>query len=195
MAINQITQDVGKQFNILFGNMFKFEDSDMELYDTCYENVFKNGINFSYMSSTFFAQFSAELLIGMLSSNPFRKYLIQKLDESSNDTVHSYWDASMNDKRFGIEGRDYTRDTIDIRAMMNETYVKIDALNEWFGTEEGKKEFGMYCLSRKAIKDLKRIICEYPYLIRKYDCDKEFANEIMEFAGIVAKQIVQVTSE
>ena len=73
--------------------------------------------------------------------------------------------------------------------MKNTSYNKISSLNQWFGTDDGMKEFDMYCLSRKALKDMKRIICEYPYLIRKYDYDQEFANEIMEYAGIVAVQL------
>lgn len=190
-----LAEDTRKQFNILFGNMFTFATEDMDGYMQCYEDVFSQGINFSFMSSTFYAQFSAEILLGMLTSNPFRKYLIQMLDEEKNDvkTPMKYWDESMEEARFGIRNRDYQKDTADILAMMNGSYNKITSLNEWFGTSEGKKEFEMYCLSRKAIKDIKRVICEYPYLIRKYDHDENFAGEIMEYAGIIANQIIQVT--
>ena len=73
--------------------------------------------------------------------------------------------------------------------MADDTYVKIKALNNWFGTEEGAKEFEMYCLSKKAVRDIKRIVCEYPYLLRRFDYNAEFASEIMQYAGTVANQL------
>lgn len=194
MGITEITENARQSFNDLFGNMFTFEPEDMVNYDECYKNVFSEGNNISYMSATFYAQFSAEILVGLLASNPFRKYLVQALDEEKTCKDRSYWDDDMKTKRFGIAGRDYKQDTADLINMMNGSYVKIESLNEWFGTDDGKKEFDMYCLSRKAIRDIKRIVCEYPYLIRKYDHDKTFAHEIMEYAGIVAHQIEQINS-
>ena len=147
------------------------------------------------MSVTFYAQFSAELLVGLLASNPLRKQLVQSLDEekAAIETPVEYWDDSMNENRFGIVGKDYKNDMRDLYGMMNISYNKIKSLSDWFGTAEGKKEFEMYCLSRKAKKDIKRIICEYPYLVRKYDHDETFAKEIMEYAGIVANQIIQAS--
>ena len=188
--MNKLALESKENFNVLFGNMFKFDDEDMAYYSPCYESVFKDGVTISYMSSTFFAQFSAEILFGMIASNPFRKFLIHALDEEKVITAkRDYWNESMNELRFGIAGKDYTNDTAELMAMMNTSYNKISSLNQWFGTDEGMKKFDMYCLSRKALKDMKRIICEYPYLIRKYDYDQEFANEIMEYAGIVAVQL------
>lgn len=193
IELSKTTEEAKKQFNILFENMFEFDDEDMANYDACYAAVFKKGINFSYMSATFFAQFTAEILVGMLASNPLRKQFIQALDEEKarGDAEIMYWDESMIDKRFGIPGRDYQEDIKDLYGMMNTTYIKIKSLSDWFGTDEGQKEFEMYCLSRKAKRDIKRIACEFPYLIRKYDHDEKFAKEIMEYAGIVAKQIIQ----
>lgn len=192
-----LAENTRKQFNILFKNMLEFAEEDMAGYNKCYEDVFKGGANISYMSATFYAQFSAEILIGLLASNPFRKFLIVALDTEKMDVDKpmQYWEDSMTQNRFGIAGRDYTDDMRDLYAMMNMSYNKIEALSEWFGTEEGKKEFDMYCLSKKAIRDIKRIVCEYPYLIRKYDHDKAFATEVMEYAGIVANQIVQSSDE
>lgn len=198
MALDQkIIENAKDQFNILFQNMLVFEDEDMASYEACYENVFKNGINFSYMSTTFFAQFTGELLIGMYASNPFRKYLIKALDEEKayNDKLIEYWDESMLENRFGIAGRDYENDTKDLYGMMNASYNKIKSLGEWFGTEDGKKEFEMYCLSRKAVKDIKRIACEYPYLVRRYDHDQTFAKDVMEYAGVIAQQIIQAAGD
>ena len=188
--MDKITLESKENFNTLFGNMFVFEDEDMAYYGPCYENVFKDGITISYMSSTFFAQFSAEILVGMIASNPFRKFLIHALDEEKAATgSREYWNDTMKDLRFGIPGKDYTNDKNDLMGMMNASYNKISALNQWFGTPDGIKEFDMYCLSRKALRDIKRVVCEYPYLIRKYDYDQTFAHEIMEYAGIVATQI------
>lgn len=190
-----LTENSREQFNVLMGNMVNFSPEDMAGYDECYKNVFSKGVNISYMGATFFAQFSAELLVGMFCSNPFRKFMIKALD---NEKEHlegggdiKYWEPTMEENRFGIEGRDYSEDIKDLYAMMNVTYDKISSLNKWFGTEDGKKEFDMYCLSKKAVRDIKRIVCEYPYLIKKYDHDKDFANEIMEFAGVIAQQIIQ----
>ncbi len=193
MRSKQITENAKAQFNILFGNMFEFDDADMAGYDACYAEVFKKGINFSYMSATFFAQFSAELLVGMLASSPLRVMLVSALDEEKANINKplKYWDESMNDKRFGIPGKDYAEDIKDLYRLMNTTYIKIKSLSNWFGTPEGKTEFEMYELSQDVKKDIKRIVCEYPYLIRKYDHDKEFAQEIMEYVGIIAKQIFQ----
>ncbi len=195
MRSKQITENAKEQFNILFGNMFEFNDADMAGYDTCYADVFKKGINFSYMSATFFSQFSAELLVGMLASAPLREMLVQALDEEKADInkPFEYWDESMLDKRFGIPCRDYQEDIKDLYGMMNTTYIKIKSLSNWFGTDEGQKEFEMYELSQDAKREIKRIACEYPYLIRKYDHDKRFAQEIMEYASIIAKQILQAS--
>ena len=191
MSLQQSTIDAKEQFNKLFGNMMTFSDDDMIQYDSCYEDVFKSGINYSFMSCVFFAQYSAEILMGMLASNPFRKYLITCLDDEANYDASElkYWHESMNEKRFGIEGYNYDKDKVDIMAMANDTFIKISALNDWFGTDEGSKEFDMYCLSKKAVRDIKRIICEYPYLMRKYDHDQYFANEIMDYASIVMREI------
>lgn len=193
MTAEKLAENARGQFNILFGNMLSFGADDMASYNKCYADVFGKGIEVSYMSATFYAQFSAEILVGMLSSNPFRKFLVQALDAEKAEVAKPmvYWDESMQQNRFGIAERDYTNDTTDLYAMMNVSYNKIAALNEWFGTEEGKKEFDMYCLSRKALRDMKRVVCEYPYLIRKYDHDTTFAHDIMEYAGIVAQQIIQ----
>ncbi len=195
MRLNPTTENAKEQFNILFENMFEFDDADMAGYDTCYADVFKKGITFSYMSVTFFAQFSAELLVGMLASAPLRKMLVKALDEEKADInkPFEYWDESMLDKRLGIPGRDYQKDIKDLYDMMNTTYIKIKSLSDWFGTDEGKKEFEMYELNRDAKRDIKRIACEYPYLIRKYDHDEKFTQEIMEYAGIIAKQIIQAS--
>ena len=46
--------DVMKQFNTMFGNVFTFKPEDMQTYPACYDNVFKDGINFSFLSSVFF---------------------------------------------------------------------------------------------------------------------------------------------
>lgn len=195
MRAKQITENAKEQFNILLGNMFEFDDADMAGYDTCFADVFKKGINFSYMSATFFAQFSAELLVGMLASAPLRKMLVQALDEEKADISKpfEYWDESMYDKRFGIVGKDYAEDIKELYSLMNTSYIKIISLNHWFSTPDGKAEFEMYELSQDSKRDIKRIACEYPYLIRKYDHDKKFAQEIMEYAGIIAKQILQVS--
>ena len=194
-----LAENTREQFNILLGKMFVFGEEDMSGYNQCYSDVFSKGVNVSYMAATFFAQFSAEILVGLLSSNPFRKFLVKALDtekeDIDGDSAMTYWEPTMQENRFGISGRDYTNDIKDLYAMMNVTYDKIAALNDWFGTDEGKKELDMYCLSKKAVRDIKRIVCEYPYLIRKYDHDKAFASEIMEYAGIIAQQIIQTASE
>ena len=199
MAIDaaKLAENSREQFNILLGKMFQFSSEDMSTYNQCYSDVFSQGINTSYMSATFFAQFTAEILVGLLSSNPFRKFLVAALDSEKADCANEmvYWEPSMQQNRFGIPGRSYENDIRDLYAMMNATYNKIASLNDWFGTEEGKKEFDMYCLSKKAVKDIKRIVCEYPYLFRKYDHDKGFATEIMEYAGIIAQQIMQSAGE
>ena len=57
------------------------------------------------------------------------------------------------------------------------------------GTPEGKEELGEYDLSERDIMDIKTIILEYPYLMRRYDHDEGFAKEIMEYAGIIHKQL------
>lgn len=187
---NEILANAKEQLSILVGNMFQITDEDMAGYDACYADVFKDGISFSFMSSTFYAQFAAEILVGCLSSNPFRKFLIQAIDEERARTEPGeYWQANMQELRFGIEGRDYAADKADLLDMMNVSYTKIMSLNNWYGTKEGKEEFDMYCLSRKASRDIRTVICQLPYLIRHYDYDVKFAKEIMEYAGIVAKQV------
>lgn len=175
---------------MLLGNMFQFTDSDMDMYDKCYRDVFGGGLNFSYMSATFFAQFASEILVGALSSNPFRRFISSALDqEAMREGPGEYWNESMAVARFGRPGVNYSTDVKDVVAMMNDSYLKILGLNEWYGTEEGKQEFEMHCLSNKAVCDLKRMVLEFPYLIRRYDYDQDFAGEIMEYAGVVAEQI------
>ena len=160
--------DVMKQFNTMFGNVLTFKPEDMQTYPACYDNVFKDGINFSFLSSVFFAEFSAELFIVILASAPIRKFLIESLDKeacySSSET--EYWNKTMEKNRFGIPGRDYTKDINDISNMMNATYIKISSLNDWYGTAEGKEELSLYGLTDEVKSDIKRIICEYPYLIK-----------------------------
>lgn len=187
---NEILANAKEQLQLLVGNMFEITDEDMEGYDACYEAVFRDGINFSFMSATFYAQFAAEILVGCLSSNPFRKFLIQAIEaEKSRTESGEYWQKDMPILRFGIPDRDYTPDIEDLLLMMNTSYTKIMSLNNWYGTKAGKEEFDMYCLSRKASRDIRTVICQLPYLIRHYDYDKKFAKEVMEYAGIVARQI------
>ncbi len=182
--------DVRDQINKLFKNMFVFDDEDMKMYDACFANVFGGGMTFSYMTATFYAQFAAEILVGMLSSNPFRRFLTNALDEEAKRSERGkYWHESMAVKRFGLPGVDYTADMEDLKGMMNTSYMKIESLSNWYGTAEGRNEFDLYCLSTKAIRDIKRVVMEFPYLIRRYDFDQQFAGEIMEYAGIVAAQI------
>ncbi len=189
--INQSAlDDVREQMNKLFKNMFVFTNEDMQMYDACFSNVFSGGITFSYMTATFYAQFAGEILVGMLSSNPFRRFLTTALDEEAKrEGRGKYWHESMATKRFGLPGVDYTADMEDLKSMMNTSYMKIESLSNWYGTDEGRSEFDLYCLSNKAIRDIKRVIMEFPYLIRRYDFDQQFAGEIMEYAGIVAAQI------
>lgn len=187
--ISEILANSREQFNILLGNMFTFDDSDMEKYDVCYRAVFGNGVTFSYMSSTFFAQFATEILIAGLTSNPFRRFIIAALDDEAGKDTVEYWQADMATLRFGLPGVDYRQAMSELMLMMNDSYMKILSLNEWYGTADGKKEFDMHCLSNRAIRDLKRMVLEFPYLLRKYDRDHQFAGEIMEYAGIVAEQI------
>lgn len=187
--ISEILANSREQFNILLGNMFTFDDGDMEKYDVCYRAVFGNGVTFSYMSSTFFAQFATEILIAGLTSNPFRRFIIAALDDEAGKDTVEYWQADMTTLRFGLPGVDYRQAMSELMLMMNDSYMKILSLNEWYGTDDGKKEFDTHCLSNRAIRDLKRMVLEFPYLLRKYDRDHQFAGEIMEYAGIVAEQI------
>ena len=182
------------RFNELFGNMFRFEAEDMKNYETCYAEVFRNGTNFSFMSSVFFAQFSTEILLGLLASEPFRKYVIEQLDEEKEcHGICEYWHENMRTSRFGLKNHDYTRDNENLMNMMNGTYIRIQSLNEWYGTDEGKSAFESYKLSVDSKNDIKRITCEYPYLIRRFDHDKRFANEIMEHAGCISETLRQKT--
>lgn len=192
----EILENSRQQFNVLLGNMVLFAPDDMEMYDACYKKVFGGGLTFSYMSATFFAQFAAEILLGMLSSNPLRRFLVDILDkEAAWDGPNEYWDPSMEKLRFGLPGVDYKDDIKELRGMMDDSYMKILSLNEWYGTDEGKHEFEMYCLSNRAVRDLKRIVLEFPYLIRRYDFDQRFAGEIMEYAGVVAEQVRRAAEE
>lgn len=191
MELTQNTKKAMEQFNQLLGNMFVFNDEDMAQYDNCYADVFSKGVTFSYMSSVFFAQFSTEFLIGLLSSNPLREYVIKELDNEKTRTKDdmTYWHKSMPTHRFGTPHVGYVDDTMDVMNMVDASYIKISSMNEWFGTEEGKKEFENYCLSKEDVRDIKRVVCEYPYLIRRYDYSEVFANEIMEYVGIIVRQI------
>ena len=194
--ITEILRNAKDQLNILLGNMFTFDDDDMANYDKCYSDVFRNGINFSYMSSTFYAQYAAEIMMAALSSNPFRKFIMAAIEaERTRTEPGEYWHPSMSELRLGLPGKDYTRDVSDIVGMMNVSYVKLTSLNEWYGTDDGKEEFEMYCLSGRAVRDIKAMVCELPYLIRHYDWDETFAKEIMEYAGIVAAQIRGIAEE
>ena len=185
-----VIENARQQLNALFGNMFQFDEADMQKYDACFRNVFGGGVTFSYMSATFYAQFAGEILVGALASNPFRRFLEAALDEeAAREERGTYWEASMPLKRFGLPDYDYTADMADMTAMMNDSYLKLASLNEWYGTPDGKNEFDMYCLSVKALRGIKRMIVEFPYLIRRFDFDQEFAGQIMEYAGIVAHQI------
>lgn len=193
MNHEQITENMKEQMNILFENIFVFDGADMACHDACYYDIFRKGVQFSFMSATFYAQFAPELLLGLFSSDPFRKFMAQAIDEEkavANEPVE-FWDETMKENRFGIVGRDYTNDIKDLNGMMNVSYNKIKSLGTWFGTPEGKKEFEEYNLSCDDKTVIKRIICELPYLFRKYDHDEAFAKEIMEYAGIVANQLKQ----
>lgn len=193
---NQILANAKDSLNTLFTNMFQLDDGDMAVYDACYSAVFSEGVNFSYMSATFYAQFAAEILVGALASNPFRRFITKALDdEKMRLGPGEYWEPSMLVKRFGLDGVDYTKDIEALTAMMNDSYIKIMALNNWYGTDSGKEEFEMHCLSNKAIRDIRRMVAEFPYLIRRYDFDRQFAGEIMEYAGIVANQIRDSSEE
>ncbi len=187
--ISSILDNSREQFNVLLGNMFQFDDADMQMYDACYRNVFGQGVNFSYMSTTFFAQFATEILIAGLTSNPFRRFVVDALADEAASSGGPYWDESMNELRFGIPGMDYSQSIRELMAMMNDSYMKILSMNDWYGTADGKKEFEMHCLSNRAVRDLKRMVLEFPYLIRRFDHDHQFAGEIMEYAGIVAENI------
>ena len=136
--INQSAlDDVREQMNKLFKNMFVFTNEDMQLYDACFSNVFSGGITFSYMTATFYAQFAGEILVGMLSSNPFRRFLTTALDEEAKrEGRGKYWHESMATKRFGLPGVDYTADMEDLKSMMNTSYMKIESLSNWYGTDE-----------------------------------------------------------
>lgn len=193
--INEILANAREQLNLLVGNMFQITEDDMAMYDACYADVFKDGVNFSFMSATFFAQFAPELLLAALSSNPFRKFVVQAIEaEKTRSDPGEYWDENMDVLRFGRPDRDYSTDNADILSMMNTSYVKLTALNNWYGKDAGREEFEMYCLSGRAVKDIKAMICQMPYLIRHFDYDKQFAAEIMEYAGIVANQIRDVAN-
>lgn len=189
--MSAILSNSREQFNILMGNMFQFDEADMAMYDTCYRNVFGKGVNFSYMSTTFFAQFATEILIAGLTSNPFRRFVIDALtDEAARpDGPYTYWDESMNGLRFGLPGFDYRQAIQELMGLMNDSYMKILSMNDWYGTDDGKKEFELHCLSNRAVRDLKRMVLEFPYLVRRFDHDHQFAGEIMEYAGIVAENI------
>lgn len=187
--MSSILSNSREQFNVLLGNMFRFDDADMEMYDACYRNVFGQGVNFSYMSTTFFAQFATEILIAGLTSNPFRRFVIDALTDEATSSGGPYWDESMNELRFGLPGMDYSQSIRELMGMMNDSYMKILSMNDWYGTDDGKKEFEMHCLSNRAVRDLKRMVLEFPYLIRRFDHDHQFAGEIMEYAGIVAENI------
>lgn len=197
MELSKEALTAKEQFNDLLGNVMVFDDSDMEQYERCYADVFSDGVNLTYMGLIFFSSYSAEILLAMLTSNPFRKFVIEHLDEEKKRESGSgtYWDPDMNEKRFGVENESADKDKHEILLVANDTFTKIYELNKWFSTEDGKKELDMYCLSNKAIRDMKRIICEYPYLIRRFDFNAAFANEIMEYAGIVHRQIVQVNDK
>ena len=191
----EILANAKEQLNLLVGNMFQITDEDMALYDACYADVFKSGVNFSFMSSTFFAQFAPELLLGALSSNPFRKFIARAIEAERNRTEPGqYWDENMELLRFGRQDRDYTADNADILSMMNVSFVKLTALNNWYGKDAGREEFDTYCLSGRAVRDIKAMILQLPYLIRHYDYDRQFAVEIMEYAGIVANQIRDIAA-
>ena len=194
---DKILDDAIGEFNKLFSNMFRFGEEDKAAYAVCYKAVFGDGMPpFSYMGATFYAQFAAEILVGMLASNPFRRFIENALtEEAAREVPGEYWEKNMGTLRFGIEGKDYTKDTEALMVMMNESYTKIMALNNWYGTDAGKAEFDMYCLSKKAVRNIKRAIAEFPYLIRRFDYERQFAGEIMEYAGIVAAQIRETASE
>ena len=42
MDPKQITENAKEQFNILFENMFEFDDADMVNYNECFANVFNS---------------------------------------------------------------------------------------------------------------------------------------------------------
>ncbi len=118
MGLNKTTENAKVQLNILFRNMFEFDDADMAGYDACYADAFRQGVNFSYMSTTFYAQFAAELFIGMMASSELLERLVKALDEEKADIGNPvvYWDESMNTMCFGIPGKDYEEDIKDLNA-------------------------------------------------------------------------------
>lgn len=193
---DQVLDNAIAELSKLFSNMFTFGAEDKARYDVCYASVFGSGANMSYMSATFFAQFAGEILVGMLASNPFRRFIDRALDEeSTRKEPGTYWEPTMQQNRFGLAGKDYTADMQALIGMINDSYTKIASLNEWYGTSDGKKEFELYCLSKKATRNIRRAIVEFPYLVRRYDYDQQFAGEIMEYAGIVAAQIRTTAAE
>ncbi|MBR1854608.1 MAG: hypothetical protein IJ794_15940 [Lachnospiraceae bacterium] len=198
MELREDVKNAKLRFNTLLSNILEFKDEDTKLYDDAFADVFSDGINFSYMSAIFFAQYSAELLIAMICSNTLCEWLVAEIEEEKHrgkEDMH-YWEESMNEYRFGLPDLDYADDSTEIMFIAMDTYSKIEAINRWYGTDGGRKELEAFrstgrCMSSQSIRDMVKIVCEYPYLIRRYDFDKEFACDIMEYAGIIEKKITQ----
>ncbi len=191
--LRQTTETAKQQYNMLFKNVFVFDDEDMEGYDKCFFDVFRKGVNLSYYTSSFYAQYTGELYVGMLISKKFRKKLVEAInhEKAHIDEPVVYWEKNMSTKRFGIPGKDYTGYTKTIMNMINTSYCKIAGLSEYFGTPEGKKDFESYSLTPEDVADMKCIIMQFPYLLRKSDHDKDFMKYVMKTAGDVVKEIMK----
>lgn len=192
MSFDEASKDFVGKLNELLGNVLSFTEDDMTLFDTALVETSENeNFTMSYMSIIFYSQFIVETYVGSLVSKKMRSILLEELEDEIKHVSgdRPYWHDDMKKNHMGrtdISEEQLTNDIQQILGVAEQAYVRMAALNEWYGTEAGVQKLEEYCLTNKAIKEVKLIILQLPYLMRRFDRDKNFAALMSKMVSEIA---------
>ena len=193
--LEQNSKDMVEKLNVLFGNVLTFTEDDMPLFDAALLETSENeSFTMSYMSIIFYSQFIIETYVGSLVSKKMRKIILENLDDeiTHKSGDRPYWHEDMETSRLGrtdISPEELENDLKQILMVAEQAYVRLAALNDWYATDEGKGKLDEYCLTNKALREVKLIILQLPYLMRRFDRDKDFALIMSKMVSEVAMGI------
>ena len=193
--LEQNSKDMVEKLNAIFGNVLTFTEDDMPLFDTALLETSENeNFAMSYMSVIFYSQFIIETYVGSLVSKKMRKIILEQLDDEvkhqSGD--RPYWHENMQTDHLGrtdLPAEQLESDLKQILLVAEQAYVRLAALNDWYASPEGKEKLDEYCLTNRAIREVKQILLQLPYLMRRFDRDKDFALLMSKMVSEVAMGI------
>ena len=186
------SNDFKEKLNLLVGNVINFTDDDMLLFDTALVETSENqNFTMSYMSIIFYSQFIIEIYVGSLVSKKMRTLILNDLEDEVKykSGERPYWHDDMKVNHMGrtdLSEEKLQKDLNQILNVAEQAYVRMAALNDWYATDEGKEKLDEYCLTNRAIKEVKLILLQLPYLMRRFDRDKNFAALMSKMVSEVA---------